>query len=145
MKIKYEKKNKVGVRQINFYKEEKYKKNDSGKDYFLNFKVEKDLNRRKFILLVRSVIDRVKKHKQEKISFDYSQVKDIFVEDLSDYDRAKIFVENLFIGEYKFDKYLSKKEGRISEIIIFGDFNSEEKKAFAEAEIVSLGVNQARD
>ena len=94
---------------------------------------------------MRSVVDRVKKHGQEKVSFDYSQVKDIFVEGLSDYDRAKIFVENLFIGEYKFDKYLSKKEGRISEIIIFGDFSLEDKKAFTEAEIISLGVNKARD
>jgi leucyl aminopeptidase len=72
-------------------------------------------------------------------------VRKVNVKNLSDFERAKIFVENLIIGEYKFDKYLSKKDGRISEILVFGKFNKDEKKIIKEAEIVADSVNLARN
>ena len=145
MKIKYTQKRDLKKRQINFYQKDSEKRNDSETESFLNFKISENLNRRKFILLVRSVIKRIKSHEIDNISFDYSQIKRVEVEDLSDFDRAKIFVENLFIGEYKFDKYFSEKKGRISNIEVFGDFSKEDKKAFSEAEKISDGVNFARD
>lgn len=145
MKIKYTKKFDEKFRQINFYQKDEEKKNDSEKEKFLNFKIEEKYTRRKFILLIRSVIQRAKQHKQEKISFDYEQLRKIKVYDLTENERAKIFVENLIIAEYKFDKYLSKKDGRIKEILIFGDFSKSEKDAFKEAEIVGESVSFARD
>lgn len=145
MEIKYIKENKTNIREINFYlKDFEKKENIQIKKYF-NIKITDGLDRRKFISLIRSVVVKLKKDEINEIVFDYNQIKKIKINALSDFERAKIFIENLFLAEYKFDKYLSEKKGRIKNILILGNFSAEEKKAFQEGEIVSAGMNKARD
>ena len=147
MNIKYKKSNEEKIREVNFYFEDEKQKLDTPKATFLNFKIEKNYNRRKFMSLIKSIIVKVKSEKFSKIAFNYQQIRDLKIDEINfgNFDRAKIFVENLIIAEYKFDKYLSKKDRRIDEILIFGDFQNKEKEGFAEAKIVADGVNIARN
>ncbi len=148
MKIKCGKKILKDFRLVNFYQEDKEKKLDTKSEKFLNFKIEKELNLRQWRLAVRGVVMRAKQHKQEKIAFDYQQIKKITnkISDLkNEKDLAKNFLENIIIAEYKFDKYLSDKSGRIKECLIIDNFTKTEKENLAEAEIVAESVNWARD
>lgn len=145
MKIIYTKENKKGFRQINLYTKDSQKKTDTNSNQFLNFKTPKDLNRRKYISFIRSIVQRAQSHKLEKISFNYGLVKSIKVGGIDDYWKARLFVENLIIAEYKFDRYKSEKSERIKEILVFGDISRNEKIAFAEAQKISSAVNVARD
>ncbi len=145
MKIEYTKENKKDFREINFYQKESEKKIDEGDLKFMNFKVEKELNRRKFISLIRGAIKRAKTHGLEKISIPFEKIRDLKVDGVEEVEKALLLVENIIIAEYKFDKYLSEKKGRLKEVLIFGDFSADEKKAFKEGEVVAGGVNLARD
>lgn len=145
MKIIFSKKKEKDFNILNLYLDDKNKKNNIEKIEFLNFKIEKEYNRRQFISLIRKIIQKVKTFEYENISFNYEQFKNIKVFDLNNFERAKILVENVILAEYKYDIYLSKKTKRIKNILIFGSFFEDEKKGFAEGEIIANSMNFARD
>lgn len=143
MKITIGKQNKK-FRQINFYKKNVDKKLDSKKDKFLNINIEEGLNTRKFISLIRGSVMRAKTHKQELISFDYTQIKNLEVDNMSDEDKAKIFTENIILAEYKFDKFKTQKSNRIKEVLIFNT-NKKENEKILEGMILGENINISRD
>lgn len=145
MKLKYNKENQKDFRIINFYQKENEKKEDTKTEKFLNFKVEKFENISDFVLSVRGAILRAKTHKQEKISFNYSQIQNLKIENISEKLKAKLFVENILLAQYKFEKYKNTKVNTVKEVLVFGNFSKEEKDAFKVGEKTASSINFARD
>ncbi len=145
MKIKFTKKASKSNKIINLFFEEEEKQTNKNGIEFLNFKIKKEkLNIRKYIKLVRSIIKKYK-NENENIAFDYAQFRKLDIEGVDEFWKAKLFIENLILAEYKFDKYLTKKSKELKSVEIFGDFSSEEKKGFSEGQKVADATNWARD
>ncbi len=145
MKITYSKKNKKGVRQINLYQKNTDKKIDGKGELFTNMKVPEKLSQKAMIRFVRSMVQRAKTHKLERVALDYNQMKKYLLGSLDEQTFAELFVKNLMLAEYSFDAFKTKKDTHIQEIIIIGDFSAQEKKAFQYAELIAKNINQARD
>ncbi len=145
MKIQYTKENKKDFREVNFYQKDSEKKIDSKSQKFLNFKIEKELNRRKFISLIRAVIRRALSHKVENLSFDYSQIQKLKINGLEEKEKAELYITNIKKAGYVFDAYKSKKKKNIKQIVIFGNISTTEKQAFKNTEKIADAVNFARD
>lgn len=145
MQIKYNKENKKDFCQVNFYKEESEKKLDTKSERFLNFKIEKEINRKKFILFIRLIIRKTLSDKIEKLSFDYEQIKKINLGNISESDKLYLFIINIKKAAYVFDGYKSEKKEKIKEVLIFGNISPEEKKVCTESEKISDEINFARD
>ncbi len=145
MKIEYKKENKKNFRQINFYQKDEEKKIDTKTEKFLNFKVEKDLDRKKFISIIRSSVRRAISHKVKNLAFDYSQIKSLKVDGLEEKEKAKLFLLNIKKAGYVFDRYKNKKNPKVENIVIFGDISASDKNEFLEAEKIAEAVNFARD
>jgi len=149
MKIKYVKKTSKGVRSINFYTDEKDKKIDSEGNLYTNYQIkyEKDRNKTvsEFVSLVRGVINRVKAHKLTKIAFDIQQIRDIKVDGIDEDEKMQLFLKNISLAEYVFDKYKTEKKGRIDFVEIVGKITKNEKDVFLETEILNEGIKYARD
>jgi len=128
---------------------------------FLNikseFKLTDEMNQRKFLMLIRKIILKAKAEKIQKLSLNYNQIRKIQTEVLdkilekqnaADFDSAwtaKTLIENIFLASYKFEKYKSKKENSLEEILIFGEFSKIEKENFQKGEIVGKAANVARE
>ncbi len=148
MKIEFLEKEPKNIRIINFYTEEKDKKNDENNFLYTNFRLEKkdkEISIINFAKLMRKSINRAKMHKIEKIAFDFDKIKEIEVKELSEENRIKLFIKNIFLAEYVFDKYKTKKEGRIKEVKVFGKFSETEKKIFEKSLILTEGIENARN
>ncbi|PID83248.1 leucyl aminopeptidase [Candidatus Campbellbacteria bacterium] len=145
MKLKYNKENQKGFRMINFYQKENQKKEDTKNEKFLNFKTEKIESISDLVLSVRGAVLRAKSHKQEKISFNYSQIQNFEIKNVSESLKAKLFAENILLSWYKFDKYKTKKENSLKEVLVFGDFLKTEKEGFKKGQKTAEAVNFARD
>ncbi len=144
MKIKYQNNYNKNYRLINFYLNDFEKKVDNEKEIFLNFKIEEDIDLIKFIKILRRLIQRVKSHSLERVSFDYEKIKNLKVKNLSEEDKAVLFVETLLVAEYKFDRFVTEKKGRIKEILIF-NFNKKEKELFKKGEKIAESINFSRE
>jgi leucyl aminopeptidase len=84
---------------------------------------KKEMNRRKFILLARKIIQEAKKHRAKKISIDYSDLDFKSVSRKAE-EIAAIAVENFEMANYEFVKYKEiPKEGWsfVEEIKIIAD------------------------
>ncbi len=145
MKITYANKKKKDFREINLYKKDKEKKIDDKNNLYLNMKVPEQLDRKTAIRFICSMVKRAQSHKLEKIAFDYEQIKKTIGNILSEEYCAKLFVKNISIASYTFDKYKTKKENTLKEILIFGNFSKEEKDVFKETEIITKNINISRD
>lgn len=145
MKISYTEKPAKGVRQINLYAKDAEKKDDTKTNLYLNYKLPKKLTRRSYISLVRQIVERVKSHKLEKVSISFTQVKDLNIENVSSEDLAKLLTENLLIGQYRYDRFMSEKKPNIKQLHIVGKLSTKEKRSAKDGEIIARSVNQARD
>lgn len=120
-----------------------------GKKEFLEIKVpkKKEMNRRKWIILVRSIIQEAKKNKIAKLEIDWKNLTSY--ENLGE-NLSQIFVEALHMADYEFRKYKSKPEEGwfdMEEIIVAV---SKDDKTFSEKEfkkglVVADYVNFCRD
>ncbi len=120
-----------------------------GKEDVIMIKTEKveKMNRRKWSLLVREVINEVKKHKIESIRIIWHEIT--AYKDLGE-DLGKIFAENALMANYEFRKYKKKpKEGwkDIKNVIIEAkkDIQTELKKSIKKGLIIAEYVNFSRD
>lgn len=143
MKILYGTQNKTKFRQINLYTKKSEKKSDTHSKLFMNICIPEKMNQRKFITFIRSIIKRAELHKLEYISFSYDQIKSLC--EMSETDQAELFIKNILLASYRFDKYKTKKETQIKAVLVFGSFSQQEKRSFQYAEILTHNINEARD
>ena len=85
MEIKFNKKSKGNIKVVNLYSKDSGKKKDSSNDKYLNYKIPSNLNIRKFIIFVRDIIKIAKANKDERLSFDFAQFRDIKGQDLDEF------------------------------------------------------------
>ena len=145
MKITYQEAPKKGFRQINLYTKDSDKKSDTKSKLYLNFKIEKEYSRRGYITLVRSIVERAKSHKIEKVCIAFADIAKLDVADTSKEEKAHLLTSNLIIGQYRYDKFMSEKKPNIKEFQIVGRLQASYKKAAKEGELVARSVNHARD
>lgn len=145
MKLQYTEENKKGFRQVNLYKKDSEKKIDSKGELFMNVKITANLNRKTFIKFIRLIIKRAQLHKLENISFNYEQIKNIIDEKITTEEVAQLFIQNIILAEYSFDKFKKEKGVKLKSVLIFGNFSKNEKTEFKNAEIVIKNINTARD
>ena len=110
---------------------------------------KKEVNRRKFILLTRKVIQEVKKHRAKNIAIDFSDLDFKSVSKKPE-EIAEIFAENFELANYEFVKYKTPPKegfGFIEEILII----AEEKninaigKGIKKGQIIGREVNACRN
>jgi len=107
--------------------------------------VEETYTRRAYITLIRSIIERAKSHKLEKVCIAFSDVAKLNVADTTKEDKAHLLTSNALIGQYRFDKFMSTKRPNIKEFQIVGRLQASYKKAAKEGEVIAKSVNHARD
>lgn len=116
---------------------------------FLEIKALKKelMNRRKWIILVRSIIQEAKKNKIETIEINWKDLVDFkgLGEDLS-----QIFAEAVFMADYEFRKYKNKPEEGWSDlkeifIVVSKRDKSFSRAKFSEGLTVARNVNFCRD
>ena len=84
---------------------------DGGETLVVKTSEKKDINRRKFILLCRQIIQEAKKHRVKKIAVYFSDLDFKSVSKKAE-DIAEIAAENFEMANYEFVKYKTKpKEG----------------------------------
>jgi leucyl aminopeptidase len=108
----------------------------------------KELTPRKFITLVRSVVQAAKAHQITHLALSLDP--DAFPKVIGAYSREWCFstlAENLAIASYEFTAYKSGKEKKqkLAEICVCGSLTAAEKKAFARGMTVGTYVNLSRD
>jgi leucyl aminopeptidase len=108
----------------------------------------KDLTPRKFIALVRSIVQAAKSHQITHLALSLNA--DAFTKVMAAYSREWCFstlAENLAIASYEFTAYKSKKEkkGKLAEVCVCGDLTAAERKAFQRGVTVGTYVNISRD
>ncbi len=145
MKITYTNKNKKEFRQINLYQKDSEKKIDTKNEFFTNIKVPEKLSQKETIRFIRSIMQRAKTHKLEKVSINYMQTKRYLLGEIDENLFAELFIKNIILAEYSFDIYKTKKEKRIKELLILGDFSKKEKQSFNLAQKVARNINIARN
>lgn len=145
MKITYTQKNKKGFREINLYRKDSEKKYDFNDSLFTNIKIPDNLNRRSFVIFVRTIIKRVKTHKLENISINYDQIRGLLNADISEKECAELFIKNILLATYSFDHYKSKKESTPKKIAIIGALTQIEKTACTYATLLANNISIARD
>lgn len=108
---------------------------------------KESMNRRKWIVLVRSIIQEAKKNRIEKIEIDWRELTDF--NDLGE-DLSQLFAEAVYMADYEFRKYKSKpEEGWFDLKEIFVTVSNKDKtfsKAkLSEGIIIAKSVNFCRD
>lgn len=121
----------------------------SGKTEKLEIKTpeKKEINRRKWIILVRGIIQEAKKNKIKNISIKWDDL--ISFDKLGD-DLAKLFAENVVMANYEFRKYKKKPEEGFSdveniEIVCNKKEKSSIQKGTRDGKLIAEQVNICRD
>ncbi|MDD5489719.1 MAG: leucyl aminopeptidase family protein [Candidatus Moranbacteria bacterium] len=110
---------------------------------------KKDINRRKFILLCRQIVQEAKKHRVKKIAVDFSDLNFKSVNKKAE-EIAEIAAENFEMANYEFVKYKTKpKEGWnfVEEIRIIAEKNNLKNidKGIEKGKIVGEETNACRE
>ncbi len=120
-----------------------------GKNEKLEIKIpkKKEMNRRKWIIFVRGIIQEAKKNKIKNITFKWNDL--ISFNDLGE-GLAKLFSENVIMANYEFRKYKKKpKEGFFDveniEIIYAKKDKNTLQKGIKEGKVIAEQVNACRD
>ena len=145
MKISYTDKPKKGFRQINLYTKDSEKKSDTKTNLYLNYKIKKEYTRRTYITLIRTIMERAKAHSLEHVCISFADIAKLQVADTTIEDKAHLLVSNMLIGQYRYDKFMSKKKPNVKEVQVVGKLKASVKKAAKEAETIVRSVNTARD
>lgn len=111
----------------------------------LFIKSSKDINLRKLILLVRSIIFYAKQNKIKNIAINYSDF-DFKNLGIDDGQKARIIGENLIMASFEFSQYKTDKTGvfDLDNAYILGDLNKEIIKGLNDGQIIGQSVNDAR-
>ncbi len=116
---------------------------------FLEIKTpkKKELNRRKWIILVRGIIQEVKRNKIENILIDWNEL--VGLGDFGN-ELGQLFAENAIMAEYKFLKYKKKPKkdwDNIKEIVLVANNkeNFKLKKEIKKGLLIAREVNHCRD
>ncbi len=114
---------------------------DNGQNILL-IKSQKEINLRKFILLVRSIIAYARQYKLKDISLDFSELDF----KLDDYSKARITAENFIMANFEFIEYKTDKKDIIfvENVYIIGDVSKEAQKGFNDGTLIGQSVNDAR-
>jgi len=110
---------------------------------------KKDINRRKFILLCRQIIQEAKKHRVKKIAVDFSDLDFKSISQKAE-DIAKITAENFEMANYEFVKYKAlPKEGWnfVEEVKIIAGKESVKniEKGISQGKIIGEETNACRE
>lgn len=114
---------------------------DNGQTILL-IKSQKEMNLRKFILLVRSIIAYARQYKLKDIGLDFFQLDF----KLDDYSKARIIAENLIMANFEFIEYKTDKKdiSFVNDVYILGDISKEAQKGFNDGTLIGQSVNDAR-
>lgn len=108
-------------------------------------KLEK-ISPRKFRIFVRSIVQNAKKHKLEKIAFDFDYASFPKLAEYSEAWALSTLAENLLIANYEFTKYKSKEpKYKLTDVSIFGPSSKEATAGFARGQVVGTYTNICRD
>lgn len=114
---------------------------DNGQTILL-IKSQKEMNLRKFILLVRSIVAYARQYKLKDIGLDFFQLDF----KLDDYSKARIIAENLIMANFEFIEYKTDKKdiSFVNDVYILGDISKEAQKGFNDGTLIGQSVNDAR-
>jgi leucyl aminopeptidase len=106
----------------------------------------KNIDRRAFRTLVRSIVQTAKSHQLENIALT---IEDSALPKLTELGNEWIFrtlAENLQLAQYEFTKYKTKNKGtKLKEVLVCGKMNLAEKAAFQTGLSVGESANITRD
>lgn len=130
------------------FSEPYFVKKDSGVSE-LNFPVKKfdEINRRKFIALLKKIIREAKKYRVDSLSLTV-EFPFPFVKTLEQEDLGILIAENFSLADYEFTAHKTKPEegwAFVSEVHIVGDANDATKAGFEVGQLNAELVNFCRD
>ncbi|MDI6778462.1 MAG: leucyl aminopeptidase family protein [Patescibacteria group bacterium] len=122
---------------------------NGGKTLVIKSPEKKDINRRKFVLLCRQVVQEAKKHRVKKIAVDFSDLNFKSVSKKPE-EIAEIMAENFEMANYEFVRYKTKpKEGWsfVEEVRVIGEKNyiREIEKRIKKGQIIGEETNACRE
>ncbi|MBU2220556.1 leucyl aminopeptidase [Patescibacteria group bacterium] len=110
-----------------------------------------DMNRRKFVLLCRSIVKAAKDNKCKKIAIQFDQTPQYFSKmekEVTPEEVSRIAAENFEMANFEFTTYKAKpKEGWVcvEEILLYGKSSASIERAIKEGQTVGQYVNTCRD
>jgi leucyl aminopeptidase len=110
----------------------------------LYLKEDKEMNLRKFFLLIRKIVQTAKKSKIEKISLDFGDFKFKRIKEGDEY-LGEIIGSQLELANYSFSKYKSKKEETLIKEVIVTGANNKTQKSILVGQKIGQEVNKTRD
>lgn len=121
---------------------------DGQLEYRMGVGKAKAMTNRRFITLVRSVVQAAKSHKLEYLAVDFSQAPFKALDKLGEAWIASTIAENLVLASYDFTEYKTDKKkvaNPVKEISVCGISTKVAKAAFARGLTLGEYVNKARD
>lgn len=108
-----------------------------------------EMNRRKFILLCRSIVQTTKAHASKKIAIQFDRTPEIFknLKDISPEDISQMAAENFEMANFEFTMFKTKpKEGwhTVEEILLYGKSPSAIEKVLQKGQEIGKAVNACR-
>lgn len=111
----------------------------------------KEMNRRKFVILCRSIIQAAKQHKARKIAIQFDATPELFSglgKKVTPEELSRIAAENFEMADFEFTTYKTKpKEGwyRVEEILLYGKSSKSIELAVKQGQHIGQSVNTCRD
>ena len=108
-----------------------------------------ELNRRKFIIMCRSIIQAAKANKSKNIALQFDRTPGLF-KNLKEYSReelARLTAENFEMANFEFTMFKTKpKEGfdAVEEILVYGKSSPSVEKAVQKGQLIGEAVNACR-
>lgn len=124
--------------------------NEEGLNYQFGIGKAEKINHRNLAILIRRIVQEVKKQPIKTLVINFS---DFNFPNLPEYSKewlVSTLVENIILANYSFTSFKSKAKTKkdqvaLQEIIILGDFSTEEKAGFKRGEIIGNTINEARE
>ena len=111
----------------------------------------KEMTRRKFITLCRSIVQTAKQNKIKKIAIQFDRSPELFSgmqKEVTAEEVSRIAAENFEMADFEFTTYKTKpKEGwfRVEEILLYGKSSKSLEAAAKRGQVIGQGVNACRD
>ncbi len=108
---------------------------------------KKEVNRRKFVTIMRKVVAVAKQYKLKSIALDYSDLKALAPKDMGDYEVGRIAGTAFVMANYEHNTYKTKpKEGwSMVDTFAITDAPQEAKEGFADGHVIATEINRARE
>lgn len=120
---------------------------DGTTEYRMAIGAFRDVTPRKFITLVRTIVQSLKAHHVEYAAIQFQNSSFPKLETYGDAWVLSTIVENILLADYEFTTYKTKKSNtkQLKEILLCGGLTATEKKALKRGETLATYVNKARD